>query len=167
MAKLTVTNLKNVQSQVRKKITLALRNPDIRKGVGEIIVDQIKKEPVPVTSNATIAWRKYWEKANQTDQAYNRRNINITFTGELLMDLMKNVKAKFNRGSVSYIIEQSNKKHKKYKKPNGKPSRSAALTYKEIGAEIEKKGYEYLTFSEKSKTRVLGFIKKTLLRGIK
>jgi hypothetical protein len=115
MAKIKVKNLNKVQSSLRKKIRKALRSPNIREGVGEIVVDQIQDDSVPVQSEATIAWRKYYEKANETSPRYNRSKINFTFTGDLLKDLMKNVKARFDLNRAEFIIEQSNKKHKKYK----------------------------------------------------
>lgn len=167
MAKLRVKNLNKVRTNIRKRVTKALRDKSIREGVGEIVVDQIQKEPVPVTSEATKSWRKYLEKNNPTSIRYNRRFINITFTGELLKDLMKNVKAKFSKGSVEYVIEHSDKKHKKYKKPNGRPLKGTRKSYSEISDFIIDKGYDYLTFSEKSKTRVIRFIRDKVGKLIK
>jgi hypothetical protein len=167
MAKLKIKNLNQVQTSIRKQITKAARSPEIRKGVGEIIVDQIQKEPVPVTSKVTLAWRKYLEKANKTDSAYKRGSINITFTGELLADLKKNIKARIGAGKIEYVVEHSDKNHKKYKKPNGKLSKGAIKTYKDISELIIAKGYNYLTFSSKSKKRVLKFIQANIFRKLK
>lgn len=167
MAKLKVKNLSKVQISIRKEITKALRDKDIRDGVGAIVVDQIQKEPIPVSSKVTLAWRKYLEKGNQVAKQYKRNFINITFTGELLADLKNNVKASFTAGKAEYVIEQSDKKHKKYKKPNGKTVKGERKTYKEISEFVIDKGYNYLTFSSKSKKRVIEFIKKELFKRLK
>lgn len=169
MAKLKVKNLKSVQSSIRKEITKALRSKEIRQGVGEIVVEDIQENTIAVSSSATIAWRKYYEKANKLSPKYTRRNINFTFTGDLLKDLMNNVKAKFGGGKAEFILEQSNKKHKKYKKPNGKTSKGRALSHKEIQENIYKIStkYHYLKFTKKAKDGVLKFIREELFKRLK
>ena len=166
MAKLRIKNLRQVQTAIRKEITKGLRDPEIRKGVGEIVVEEIQANPVPVTSKVTKAWRKYLEQGNKTDSKYRRSQINITFTGELLEDLKNNVKARFGGGKAEYVIEQSNKKHRKYKSPSGKPLKGARQSYKNISEFIIKKGYNYLTFSSKSKKRVINFIRERLFKNL-
>lgn len=166
MAVIRIKNLKQVQTAIRKEITKGLRAPEIRNGVGEIVVDQIQKEPIPVRSKATIAWRKYLEKGNKTSSRYSRGRINITFTGELLNDLKNNVKARFGAGKAEFVISQSKKKHKKYKKPDGKPVKGVAQSYEAIGDFLAAKGYNYLTFSSKSKKRVIQFIREKLFKNI-
>lgn len=167
MAKLKITNLKQVQTKIRQDLTKILRSKEVRQTVGEIVVSQIQEEITPVTSEKTIAMRKYYEKKNKTSAKYMREFINITFTGELLNDLMKNVKARFTGGNSDYVIEHSDKTHKKYKKPNGKTTGGSPKKYKEIQGYLEKLGYDYLKFSDKSKERVIEFIKKSLFDGIK
>ena len=167
MAKLKITNLSRVKTDIRKKMTKALRNPDIRDGVGEIVVDQIQKERKPVTSAATKAWRKYLERGNKTSNRYNSNYINMTFTGDLLKDLKDNIKARFVRGEVEYVIEQSDKKHKKYKKPDGKPVTGQSKSFKQISEYLNKNGHEYLIFSNKSKKRVIEYIRDKVFNMIK
>lgn len=168
MAILRVKNLRSIKSQLRKRITKALRDKKIRSGVAKIVVRNIRKETIPVKSKATIAWRKYYEKANKTHGSYNRKKINFTFTGDLLNDLISNVKAKFSKGKALFVLEQSKKKHKKYKKPDGKTSKSRALTHAEISdIIIHKLGYKYMTFSKKSENEVLAFIKKELFKRLR
>ena len=166
MAKLKIKNLRQVKTSIRKEITKGLRDKKIREGVGEIIVDQIQGEPVPVTSKVTTAWRKYLEKGNTPSSRYSRSQINITFTGDLLKDLKNNVKARFGAGKAEYVIEQSNKKHKKYKTPDGKPIKGDRQSYKDISDFIIKRGYNYLTFSSQSKKRVIEFIRERLFKNL-
>lgn len=162
MAKVKITNLSQLGNNLRKQVTKTLRDESFRRGVGEIIVDQIQKEPIPVSSKATKEWRKYLEKGNRTSNRYNRNMINFTFTGEQLEDLRKNVKLSLNSGKAMFIIEQSDKLHSKYKKPDGKPVKGARRSYKEISDFIIAKGYNYMTFSRKSKDRVAKFIQERL-----
>ena len=44
MAKLKIKNLKNIQSSIRKSIIKAARLPEIRQGVANAIVGQIREE---------------------------------------------------------------------------------------------------------------------------
>lgn len=163
MATLKVTNLSRVKTNVRKQITKSLRDESFRRGVGEIVTDQIQNEKIPVSSKATRAWRKYLEKGNKPlDPNYDPDFINITFTGEQLKDLRQNVKARLGNTRAEFVIEHSNKKHKKYKKPNGKVTQGSVKTYKQISQFIIAKGYNYLRFSRKSKERVTEFIKERL-----
>lgn len=167
MAKVSVLNVKKVESKIKQDIRKVLRDKEVRTGVAEIVVDQIQKEKVPVTSEATKAWRKYLEQGNTTSNRYERPFINITFTGELLADLIKNIKASFTGGKSEYVIEHSDKKHKKYRKPNGKPLKGEAQSYKQIQGHLKRNGYEYLVFSNENLKRVIEFVKKTLFDKLK
>jgi hypothetical protein len=123
MAKLKIMNLKQVQTALRKKITKQLRSPEVRKGVAEIIVSDIKDSNLGTPAKFTKEMREYLEPYNTTDPKYRRGKISANFTGELLQDLINNVKAKFGSGKSSFVIEHSNKSHKPYKQPsdgNGK-----------------------------------------------
>lgn len=187
MAKLRVTNLKAVQSNVRKEITKAARAKEIRQGLGEIIVDHIRDNPLGSASPVTQDFREFYEQFNKTHPKYRRPQINITFTGELLEDLKNNVKVDTTSGEVKYIIEQSNKKHKNYRSGAGKKeddffktkkvevtslktrkTRSVELqkTHKQIGRYVEKKGYDYLTFDLKLLDKVLNFVSNSITKVI-
>ena len=72
MAKVKITNLSQLGNNLRKQVTKTLRDESFRRGVGEIVVDQIQKEPIPVSSKATKEWRKYLEKGNKTSNRYSR-----------------------------------------------------------------------------------------------
>lgn len=165
MAKLTVKNLRQVQTKIRKDLTKTLRSKVVRDGVVDIVVDEIQKE----SSNASAVTkkiRKYLERGNTTDPKYKRSKINITFTGELLRDLRKNIKARFTKGKAEYVIEHSGKKHKKYKNPKGKPI-GKVVSYKKINEYLKNLGYDYLTFSGKSKNKVLDFVRKAIRKSLK
>lgn len=184
MAKLRIKRLKTVQSKVRKAITSAARKKEVRDGIGEIIVDHIKDNPLGNASPVTQDFRAFFEQFNKTDSKYRRSKINITFTGELLDDLRKNVKVDTTTGEVRYIIEQSDKQHKNYKsgdKKRGvkplfktkkvevtslktKKTRKVELkkTHKQIGKYVEQKGYDYLTFDLKLLDKVITFISNSI-----
>lgn len=166
MTKLRITNLKQVQTSIRKEIIKVLRDESIRDNVGKIVVDEIRDEKFPVTSQVTKKWREYLEKGNKTHEKYNRNYINLTFTGELLNDLRGNIKARFTKGKAEYIIEHSNKKHNKYKKPSGKPLKGTKQSYKKIGEYLFLLGYPYLIFSNKSEKKVLKYIKEAILKRL-
>lgn len=166
MAKLRVKNLKQVQSNIRKSIIRAARSPDIRQGVADTVVDQIQKE-TSAASAATKVWRKYFSKKNKTDPAHIPDKINITFTGEQLKDLKKKPLVDTTGGKIQYIIQHTQGKHKKYKKPNGRTTKGAAKKYTEIYEYLKDMGYDYLTFSSKSKARVIKFIRANIFKNLK
>ena len=168
MAKLKIKNLKQVKSNIRKSIIRAARSKEIKQGVADTVVDQIRKEAINVRSSATKAWRKYLERGNQTHPDYDRDKINVTFTGEQLDDLKKNPLIDTTDGKIEYTIQHSKKgKHKKYKKPNGRLVKGSAKTYEEIRGYLKKLGYDYLTFSSKSKKRVIKFIRDNIFKNLK
>jgi hypothetical protein len=167
MARLQVLNVKKVESQIKQDIRKALRSKELRDGVGEVVVNQIRQEKVPVTSKKTKKMREYFEKANSTHPDYERSYINITFTGELLSDLIKNVKAAFTGGKSEYVIEHSDKLHKKYLKPSGKPTKGSRVKYEKLQEYLREKGYDYLTLSEINIKRVTEFVKEKLFDMLK
>ena len=170
MAKVKVNNLKNVTSNIRLKITKELRAPEFRKGIGDIVVEEIKDTNIRSATDATKAWRKYLEKGNQTDPKYNINQIKALFTGELLEDLRNNVRLSSTKGAIEFIVEQSNKLHKKYKKPNGKPTKGKRQTFKEIQGHLEKLKINYITNAknkESTQKKIIDFIRKELFKRLK
>jgi hypothetical protein len=157
MANVKVKGLKRVKSNIRKFITRSLRDPVVRKGVGKIVVDNIRAKNFGPPAKTTKKWRERYDGLNATHPTYARNKINITFTGELLNDLQNNVKSKSTGGQFNYIFEQSNKLHKKYNGVSGKiGSRSK---YSEISdGIINKWGYDYLKIDDKTLTKVIKFI---------
>jgi hypothetical protein len=144
MAKVRVKNLRQVKSSIRKKFVKALRSQKIRDEIGQLYKEAVQLTEFPVTSEATKAWRRYLEQANKTAAEYSRNKINATFTGELMDDLASNVKAKLGQKQAEYVIANSKKLHKKYKKPNGKPVKGKRQSYEEIAGHLKKLGYDYL-----------------------
>jgi len=133
MATLKVTNLNKVKLAVRKRITTQLRTPAIRKGVAMVVVKEIKKTKYGSPSAKYREWRRKNGRYNKLDPKYKLNKINITFTGELLQDLINNVKAKFGDGRADIVLEHSNKTHKKYKISRGDLSTSKKKrTYSQI-----------------------------------
>lgn len=171
MAKVKVLNLKKVQTKLRKEIVKSLRDPSIREGIGEIYVDAVQDKKTPVKSKATKKWREYLEKGNTTSSKYSKANINLTFTGELMEDLKKNVKVKTTAKIAEYKIAQSDKLHKRYKNPKGKGI-GKRQKYSAISGYLLKKGYDYLDSSylkdnDKVTEKMIKFIKNGILSRLK
>ena len=163
MAKLNVTNLKEVETSLRLKITKELRSKEIRNGVAEIIVKEIQDGDFGAPSESYRDWREMNDGINQTDKKYDIGKINITFTGELLKDLIKNVRASFRAGKASYILEHSDNLHKPYKTKKGKTKSSS---YKDISSGLQRY-YPYLKFSDKTQSKVIKFIRDKIFKNLK
>jgi hypothetical protein len=159
MAKLKVKNLKQVQTSLRMKIRKELRKKDVSKGVAEIVVGEIQDGDFGRPSDSYYDWRETNDSRNKTHKKYDRDKINITFTGELLKDLIKNVKASFSGSKSEYVLEHSDGMHKAYKTSKGKTKRS---TYKKISEGVQRY-YPYLTFSDKTQSKVIKFIRKEVI----
>lgn len=107
--------IKLTKAAIKRRVRQIARSKDIRNEVGKIVVDDIRNTNYGTPAPMTIDLREYYSKYNKTHPKYKLKKINITFTGELLDDLQKNVKAEFKDGKISYILEHSNKSHKPYK----------------------------------------------------
>ena len=166
MAKVKVKGLKRIQSNIRKFITKELRKKEIRQGVGEIVVNSIRATKFGAPAKSTKKWRKRYDSLNVTHPTYSRNKINITFTGELLQDLQKNIKSSSTAGRFVYVIEHSDKLHKKYNGVTGKiGSRSR---YSDISdGIINKWGYKYLTFDDKTLAKVISYINTEIKKSFK
>ncbi len=163
MAKLKVLNLKQVQTSIRKKITKELRSKEVRNGVAEIVVNEIKDGDFGRPSESYREWREMNDGLNKTDKKYSRDKINITFTGDLLKDLISNIKAKFGDGKSEFILEHSDKMHKAYRTKSGKTKKSS---YKDISKGVQKY-YPYLKFSSKTQSKVIKFIRDKVFKNLK
>lgn len=168
MAKLRVTNLSKVKLKVRRQIIQTMRSKKVRQEVGKAIVDGIRDESMgSVTNPATIAWRKYLSVKNKTHPKYEPTKYNATFTGELLKDLEKNVVADFSDGKAQFVLEHTDKKHKKYKKPDGGTLKGKPATYKQISQWLLQLGYPYLVFSNENKKNVLEVLRDVVKKKLK
>lgn len=181
MAKFRLTNLSKVKSDIKKAVRKSARDPEIREGIGTLIVNDIQANPAGSAGEVTKAFREFFEQYNDTDKKYSRGKINITFTGDLMRDLKKNVKANLEGDTVTYVIEQSDKPHKNLKsggafKPKtvkGKTKKGKTVnrqvkhTHKEIGRFVEKKGYDYLDFPQRLLDKLSRFIQNRLRAKIK
>jgi len=166
MATVKVTGLKQIQSSIRKFITKELRRKDLRENVGKLVVDSIRSKRFGSPTKSTRKWRERYDSLNTTHPRYSRNNINITFTGELLVDLEKNIKSNSTGSRFQYVISHSDKLHKKYNGVSGKiGSRSK---YSDISdGLINKWGYDYLTFDDKTLTKVVSYINKEIVKSFK
>ena len=168
MATIKLKNLKNVQRDVafklKVKIRQLLRSNQVRNVVGAMVIKDIKDNiTFGAPEKSTLRWRERYDPLNTTDPAYSRTKLNAVFTGELLNDLATNVKA--DTISSSFVIEHSNKKHKKYQGVTKKiGSRSS---YSDISKGlIEDLRYDYLKISKQGRTKITAYIKSELLKLI-
>jgi len=169
---MAIARVKNTQavrrlvgSRFKVAITKMLRSKELRLKVGRIVEEDIRKNfRKSVTSKATLAFRKYYEKYNPTHPDYNRRIINITFTGDLLEDLAKNVKADTNK--LELIVEHSDKKHKLYKLRKRKGGRKRH-SHKEISEFVISKGYDYLQITDKASAKIRKLVQEELFALLK
>lgn len=175
MAKITLKGLQGLRQRLGARFKIAinktLRDKQLREDIGKIVESDIRETFKKIPSQATVKIREYYEKYNPTHPAYSRNRINITFTGELLADLIKNVKADTTR--IAFIVEHSDKKHKLYKlapksdlkrKVTRKP-RSRA-TYKEIQGYLAKLGYDYLEISPNAADKITDRLREVLLKNV-
>ena len=174
MAQLKIKNLKQIETSIRKRITKQLRSKDVRQGVAQIVVDDIKATSLGTPAEFTKDMRQYLEQFNRTDPKYRRNKITANFTGELLQDLINNVKAKFGGGKSSFVIEHSNKSHKPYKQgkrklkfSKKKIAKADRVSYRFISNNlINKLGYDYLNFSDKTQAKVIKFIRDKIFKNL-
>lgn len=153
---------KKLSINLRVQVLKMFRNPLIRKQVGEIIIEDIKdnvnfKSP----EEFTLKWRKRYDPLNKTDPKYSRNKLNATFTGELLEDLKNNVRA--DTKNLSFVVEHSNKKHKKYQGVTKKiGSRSK---YSDISEGlVDKLGYDYFKLTDEARDKITKLVREELFK---
>lgn len=162
MAKVRVEGLAEISKQLKRDLRIAakklFRNVELRRKVGEIIVQDIKKNAnFGAPEKNTLKWRERYDPINNTDPAYQRNKLNAVFTGELLEDLKKNIKA--NTIKFEYVLEHSKKRHKKYQGVTKKiGSRSP---YRDISEGlVEKLGYNYFILKEQTREKITDLVRE-------
>lgn len=161
MAKVKVKGIQELARKLNANLRIAtnklFRDKGIREKIGSIVVSDIKKNvSFGSPAKSTIKTRKYLEKFNTTDSAYSRNKLNAVFTGELLKDLQNNVIG--NTNDLEFIVEHSDKKHKKYKSKNGSFGKSIAFD-KLSSILIDDLGYDYLQLTDKAKKKIANLIR--------
>lgn len=166
--RIRLKNLSDINDIIAKRVTSTIKNKETSKQVAKIVSEGVKDKKIKVKSKVTTEWRKYLEKGNVTDKRYNRGLINFTFTGELLSDLVKNVKLRINKKGAQYTIQNSGSYHKKYKDPDGRPLKGRAVSYKQINTYLNSLGYYYLDkVSKRNTKKIIKYLKKEILRRFK
>ena len=168
MATVKVRNIKSVESKIRSRLRILVnkmfRNKPLMNKIGLLIAKSIKDS---VYGRASKSWedrKEVLSQYNKTDPKSDSRVINITFTGAQLNDLATNVKADTTK--KQYIIEHSDKIHKGYNLARG--GKSKGIPFKEIADNlINKLGYDYLQFDEKTQKIITKIVKDELVRLIK
>ena len=166
--RIRLKNLGELNKIIAKRVESVVKNKETGKQITKIVTDGVKERRISVKSKATLAWRRYFEKGNKTDSKYNRDRINFTFTGDLMRDLINNVKYKSGKSRGVYTIEQSKSLHKKMKKPDGTPVKGSAKSYKQINTYLNKLGYFYLhKVNKKNTKRIVRYLRREILRRFK
>lgn len=165
MAKVNIKGLRELQQRLNRRIKIRIAklftDESLRKLIGRIIVDDIKKnyESKKSPSDSTLKWRNIYDKLNKTDPAYKPTKIKAVFTGELLEDLANNVLGRPT--DLSFEVKHSNNRHRKYKGPNGEVG-SESL-YSEISKGlINDMGYNYMVLSEGAQKEIANLIRNKL-----
>lgn len=167
MARIKVTGIDQVSSRIKKEINKAVRDEETRLEIGEIITNDIKNTSFGEPSKKTKEWRDRYDKYNRTDPLYNKNEIKITYTGELLQDLKENVRVDTTQGEVKFTIQHTERLHKKYNKKNGKIGKSRSKYTDISDGLINKLGYNYLKFSDNALNKVIEFIKDKIASKLK
>lgn len=192
MTKLRIKNLKQVQTSIRKEIIKALRDKKIAGRVALIAVNDIRNTSLGDAADFTKEMRDYYKPVNKTNPKYKRNDIRITFTGELLNDLIKNVKLESSKSKLAYVIEHSDGLHDQYRQPKKKKdrkfkkkthketrfdkksgefkqvNRATKIPYKFISTQLIKRlGYDYLKFGKDTEAKILKFIKSEIFKRLK
>jgi hypothetical protein len=165
MPRVKVKGFKDFQRLVGRKakvsIKKAIRDKQLRRDIGDIVVDGIRKKKFRAPTEVTKIWRDYLVQFNSTHPDYDREKINITFTGGLLEDLASNVKS--DTINLAIVIEQSDKKHKKLKTANGR-AEDDAWTFKMISDNlINKLDLDYLTLDKAVRNDIVKLMQKRIL----
>jgi hypothetical protein len=166
--RLKLKNLDEINGVIEKKVRGTIKNKETTKQVAKIVSDGVKERKISVKSKVTLAWRRYLERGNKTDEKYSRTRINFTFTGDLLKDLINNAKLKINKKGAEYTIQNSKGIHKKYRKPDGKPLKGKAVSFKQINNYLNSLGYYYLQkVSKKNTKKIIKYLRKEIMRRFK
>ena len=166
MAKVEIKGIqelaKKLNRDLRIKLNILFRDKVLRENIGKIIVADIKdKVNFGQPSEATLKWRKRYDKTNTTDRAYSRGRLNAVFTGELMKDLASNVKGVPTISA--FEVQNSDKLHKQYKGKNG--SIGKRTPFSTISKHlIDDLGYDYLQLSKEAREDITNIIKKELYK---
>lgn len=169
MATFKLKGVKDLESRLKRNLLIEInklfRDKALRDQIGQLVIDDIKKnyESSKPPSEGTLRWREVYDKLNKTDPAYKPTKIKAVFTGELLEDLRKNIKA--DTTTKSFVIEHSDKKHSKYQGVTKKiGSRSP---YSEISKGlIEDYGHNYMTLSPDAQTKITEIVRDKIFEII-
>ena len=166
MAKVRVKGVNELAAKLNRNLRIELnklfRDADLRRKIGSIIAEDIKDNVnFGAPSAATDEWRGRYEPYNTTDPKYDRSKLNATFTGELLADLASNVKA--IPSELTFLVEHSKKKHKRYSGPNGKIGKS--VLYSKISSYlVNDLNYDYFKLSDRGQKLITDEIRKVFFK---
>jgi len=165
--KFRIKNLSQFRKILNSKMLIVvnqtLRDKKLQTSLGNIVKKEIQDTTFAAANPVTQIIRKHLEKYNKTAANYDRSIINITFTGELLKDLVNSVITDTTKGE--FIFKHSNKKHKRYKGasgPIGKP-----LSFKKISKDVQDRGYDYLKITPEMEKQLIKKIKSSLRKELK
>lgn len=159
MAKVKIVGLDRIRKNFNVKIKIAInkafRNKELRQTVARFVVEDIRDSIFRSAAPSTQRTREYLEDYNTTHPKYDRRLINITFSGKLLEDLITNAKA--DTVNLAIVIQHSEKKHPGYKTANGKIN--AKLTYADVSKIlINDQNLDYFNLTSKGSQNIINYM---------
>ena len=186
--------IKLTKAQIKRRFRQIAREKEIREEVGKILVEDIQKRNYrSVDKNEPYAKKR--ERIQGKSKQHKPRKINLTVTGELLQDIVNNVKTKIEKGVISFVFEHSNKRHKPYKeridyvtKKGEKKSKfktrrrridytdletkqvkkkTVRTSYKVIQKGQESYGYDYLSLTDKMRLKIKNKISKLIIKTLR
>jgi phage gpG-like protein len=165
MATVSIKGIKQLEAKLNRNLRIEVnklfRDKELRDKIGVIVVKDIKDnyESKKPPADGTIKWREIYDPINRTDPAYDRSKIKAVFTGELLEDLRKNIKA--NTTDKQFVIEHSDKKHRKYQ---GKTKKiGSQSSYREISRGIiEGHGHNYMALTDEAKKEITNLVREKI-----
>ena len=164
MAKVKIKGVKELSKRLERNINTQLkklfRDKELRKRIGELVVADIKKNVDFGSSDSE--WVKYRDKIaskNSTDPAYKQGSIKAVFTSELLQDLINSIKG--DTLNFQFVIEHSEKRHKKYQGVTKKIGSRSKYTEISKGL-VRDMGYDYFQLSAKAQKEITKIIREEI-----
>jgi len=130
--KIKITGLDVALKSTRLKIGRAIAKGNFAGEMREQMIEEVRRNGLgDPLAPSTIETRRYLAQHNTTDKAYSASKANLTFTGALLNAMT----VKFLTSRLSFIIDASTRKHKRYKKGS-----KQTISHREIFDALEKQG---------------------------
>ncbi len=186
--------VKLTKAQIKRRFRQIAREKEIREEVGKMLVEDIQSRNYR-SVDKNEPYGKYRDRIQGKSGKHKPRKINMTITGELLQDIINNVKTSFKNGKIAYIFEHSNKKHKPYRvrvdyttkkgekkskiktqtrkvdysdlETRGLKKKTVRTSYKVIQKGQESNGYDYLSLTDKMRLKIVKKVSKLIIKTLR